>query len=58
MEGLGPERNVYFKKKVKSSFLILYLGKGGKANKQIKNQSKEDRRAQVHSKGEICHNYK
>lgn len=56
---LGPECNVYLKKKkVKSSFLILYLGEGGKANKQIKNQSKEDRRAQVDSKGEICHNYK
>lgn len=49
---------MYILKKVKSSFLISYLGKGRKANKQIKNQRKEDRRAQFHSKGEICHNYK
>lgn len=56
---LGPESNVYLKKKkIKFFFFIFYLGKEGKANKQIKNQSKEDRKGQVHSKGEICHNYK
>lgn len=51
---------MYIFKKImlKVLFMILYLGKGGKANKQIKNQGKEDGRAQVHPKGEIYHNYR
>lgn len=47
---LGPEHNVYFKKKLKVLFLILYLVKEEKQKKEIKNQSNEDRRVEIHLK--------
>lgn len=48
---LGPEHNIYFKKKVENSFFNIVFSKGGKAKKQqIKNQSNKDRRVDIHLK--------